>query len=474
MFITDIKRVIDQVSREKGIEPEVLINTLKEAIISAARKKIGPRADIEVHYDGKTGEVEVFHFKEVVEEVEYSDSELSLEDGYDYDPECEIGDSLGIRIDTEEFGRIAAQSAKQVIIQKMREAERNAVYENFIQKKGKIINGIVQRFDRGSIIANLGQAEAVLRPRDQMPRENYKRGDRIRAYVLDVLEESKGAQIILSRTHPEFLIELFKTEVPEVAEGIVTLRGAARVPGLRAKVAVSSMDSGVDPVGACVGMKGNRVQNIVQELRGEKIDIVQWSPDIARFVCNALSPAEIARVIIDEDNQSMEVIVNDEYLSIAIGKGGQNVSLACEITGWHLEVTSEEEYSREVKEGYDSLMKLTGVGLSMAEVLFKSGYSSVLDISEADIEDIISTTELDEIQAQEMIEEAKVILEKELQEKEQDKEQEEKKAQEEAQEQEEEEALEVEEAKEVEEVEEEQGKNKELKDDQEIQDNKDD
>jgi len=414
MFITDIKRVIDQVSREKGIDPEVLINTLKEAIISAARKKIGPRADIEVHYNEKSGEVEVFHFKEVVEEVEYHDSELTLEEGYEYDPECEIGDSLGIRIDTEEFGRIAAQSAKQVIIQKMREAERNAVYENFIHKKGKIINGIVQRFDRGSIIANLGQAEAVLRPRDQMPRENYKRGDRIRAYVLDVLEESKGAQIILSRTHPQFLIELFKTEVPEVAEGIVTLRGAARVPGLRAKIAVSSMDSDVDPVGACVGMKGNRVQNIVQELRGEKIDIVQWNPDIARFVCNALSPAEIARVIIDEDNQSMEVIVNDEYLSIAIGKGGQNVSLACEITGWHLEVTSEEDYSREVKAGYDNLMKLTEVGLSMAEMLFKNGYSSLTDISEAVIEDIVSLTDLSDSKAQEMIEEAKVILENEL------------------------------------------------------------
>jgi N utilization substance protein A len=413
MFITDIKRVIDQVSREKGIEPEVLINTLKEAIISAARKKIGPRADIEVHYDAKSGDVEVFHFKEVVEEVEYADSELTLEEGYKYDPECEIGDSLGIRIDTEEFGRIAAQSAKQVIIQKMREAERNAVYENFIHKKGKILNGIVQRFDRGSIIVNLGQAEAVLRPRDQMPKENYKRGDRIRAYVLDVLEESKGAQIILSRTHPEFIVELFKTEVPEVSEGIVTIRGAARVPGVRAKISVSSMDSDVDPVGACVGMKGNRVQSIVQELRGEKIDIVQWSPDIARYVCNALSPAEISRVIIDEDNRSMEVIVNDDYLSIAIGKGGQNVSLACEITGWHLEVTSEEEYSREVKQGYESLMKLTGVGLSMAETLFKAGYASLVDISETGVEDLVSITSLDEIQVEAMIQEAKDILGKE-------------------------------------------------------------
>jgi N utilization substance protein A len=413
MFITDIKRVIDQVSREKGIDAEILINTLKEAIVSAARKKIGPRADIEVHYDEKSGDVEVFHFKEVVEEVEYSDSELTLEEGLEFDPECEIGDSLGIRMDTEEFGRIAAQSAKQVIIQKMREAERNAVYENFIHKKGKIINGIVQRFDRGAIIINLGQAEAVLRPREQMPKENYKRGDRIRAYVLDVLEESKGAQIILSRTHPEFLVELFKTEVPEVAEGIVSIRGAARVPGVRAKIAVSSIDSDVDPVGACVGIKGNRVQNIVQELRGEKIDIVQWSPDVARFVCNALSPAEIARVIIDEDNQSMEVIVNDEYLSIAIGKGGQNVSLACEITGWHLEVTSEEEYSREVKEGYDSLMKLSTVGLPAAELLFKAGYASFLDIMDAVPEDISAFLEISVEDAQAMIEEAGHLMEQE-------------------------------------------------------------
>ncbi len=410
MFITDIKRVIDQVSREKGIDPEVLINTIKEAIVSAARKKIGPRADIEVHYDEKTGEVEVFHFKEVVEEVEYPDSELTLEEGYEYDPECEIGDSLGVLVDTEDFGRIAAQSAKQVIIQKMREAERNAVYENFIHKKHKIINGIVQRFDRGAIIVNLGQAEAVLRPREQMPKENYKRGDRIRAYVVDVLEESKGAQIILSRTRPEFLIELFKTEVPEVSEGIVTINGAARVPGVRAKIAVSSSDSDVDPVGACVGMKGNRVQNIVQELRGEKIDIVQWSPDVARFVCNALSPAEISRVIIDEENEFMEVIVNDEYLSIAIGKGGQNVSLACEITGWHLEVTSEEEYSREVKQGYDSLMQLSNVGLSMAEVLFKSGYASFNDISEASVEDIASVMECSEEDAQATIDEAKQLI----------------------------------------------------------------
>lgn len=413
MMMTDIKLVIDQVSREKGIEPEVLINTIKEAIISAARKTINPRADVEVHYDNKTGEIEVFHFKEVVETVEYPDSELTLEKGYEYDPECEIGDSLGIRIDTEGFGRIAAQAAKQVIIQKMREAERNATYENFIHKKGKIINGIVQRFERGSIIVNLNQAEAVLKPRDQIPREHYKRGDRIRALILDVLEEAKGPQIILSRAHPDFIIELFKTEIPEVAENIIVLKKAARVPGVRAKVAVSSLDPEVDPVGACVGIKGNRVQSIVQELRGERIDIVPWTPDIARFVCNALAPAEIARVIIDEDNQSMEVIVYDDYLSIAIGKGGQNVTLACEITGWHLEVTGEAEYSHELKEGYDALMKLDKVGLPTAETLFKEGYSSLADIAEADFEDLLQITGFEESRVKEMINEATNLIEEE-------------------------------------------------------------
>ncbi|MBF0572915.1 MAG: transcription termination/antitermination protein NusA [Desulfamplus sp.] len=346
MLITDIKRVMEQVSREKGINKEVLISTIKEAIESAARKKLGSRADIEVHYDEKSGEVEVFQFKEVVTDVQDPEVELTIEDGLKYDPECEEGDSLGIKVDTALFGRIAAQSAKQVIIQKMKEAEKNAVYENFINKKGEIINGIVQRIDRGNIVVNLGQAEAVLPLKEQMPRENYKRGDRIRAYVLDVLEESRGSQIVLSRTHPEFLVKLFSSEVPEVAESIVTIKGAAREPGVRSKVAVTSSDSDVDPIGACVGMKGNRVQSIVQELRGEKIDIIQWNPDIAKFVCNALAPAEIEKVVIDEDNRTMEIIVPDEFLSIAIGKNGQNIRLACKLTGWHLDVMSKDDYNK--------------------------------------------------------------------------------------------------------------------------------
>ncbi|MCK5543287.1 MAG: transcription termination factor NusA [Desulfobacterales bacterium] len=410
MLITDIKRIVDQLSREKGIDAEVLIATIKDAVESAAKKKFGSSADIEIHYDKPSGQIEVFHFKEVVETIEFPDKELSLEQGYEYDPDCEIGDSLGIRIDAGEFGRIAAQTAKQVIIQKFREAERNAVYENFIHKKGQIINGIVHRFDRGSIIVNLGQTEAVMRPRDQMPNETYKRGDRIRAYVVDVLEESKGAQIILSRSHPDFLIELFKTEVPEVAEGIVTILEAARYPGVRAKIAVQSSDSDVDPVGACVGMKGSRIQNIVQELRGEKIDVVPWNPDIAKFVCNSLAPAEITRVVIDEDNQSMEVIVPEDHLSISIGKNGQNISLACELTGWHLQVMSEEEYSRGIKQGYDDLMRLSGINIATAEILLSAGFSSLADIAEALVDDICSLVDFDEKQVVEIIAEAKQLL----------------------------------------------------------------
>ncbi len=392
MFITDIKRVVEQVSREKGIETEVLITTIKDAIESAAKKKLGSRADIEVHYDEKTGGIEVFQFKEVVEDPEDPVTELSLEEGLKYDPACEPGDSLGLKIDTSEFGRIAAQSAKQVIIQKMKEAERNAVYESFIHKKGSIINGIVMRMDRGNIVVNLGQAEAVLFTREQIQKETYRRGDRIRAYVLDVLEEARGAQIILSRTHPEFIVKLFETEVPEISEGIVSIKGASREPGVRSKIAVSSSDPDVDPVGACVGMKGNRVQTIVQELRGEKIDIVPWNPDIAKFVCNALAPAEIARVIIDEDNKSMDVVVVDDYLSIAIGKNGQNVRLACKLTGWHLEVMSEHEYSSHLKKGYDSLMTIPGVTLAVAETLYNSGFCFLKDVAESASEDISSLT----------------------------------------------------------------------------------
>ncbi len=403
MLISEIKRVVEQVSREKGIDRRILIAALEEALKSAAKKKLGSRADIEVQYDDATGEIEVFQFKEVMETVTEPDLEIDFESARKLDPECEIGDSIGTKMDTTTFGRIAAQSAKQVIIQKMKDAERDAVFSGFIDRKGEIINGIVQRVDRNDIIVNLGQTEGILMAKDQIPKETYRRGDRVRAYIKDVLYESRGPQIILSRADEQFLIALFKTEVPEISEGIVKILGAAREPGSRAKIAVTSTDSDIDPVGACVGMKGSRVQNVVQELRGEKIDIIPWHVDAAKFVCNALAPAEISRVIIDEENRLMEVIVPDEFLSVAIGKRGQNVRLASKLTGWHLDVISETRYSQAMKEGYNSLLALPGMGAALADALYERGFFSVEELGKAFVEDLTAIRDVDEEKAATLI-----------------------------------------------------------------------
>lgn len=407
MLISEIKRVVEQVSRDKGIDRLVLIKALEEALKSAARKKYGPKVDIEVQYSEDTGEMEVFQFKEVSEVVEEPMLQISLKEGRKLDPECEIGDSLGTKMDATTFGRIAAQSAKQVIIQKLKDAEKDAVYASYVDRKGEIINGIVQRIDRGDIIVNLGQTEAILPLREQVPKEGYRRGDRIRALILEVLSESRGPQVVLSRTHPSFVITLFRTEVPEISEGIVSIMGAAREPGVRTKIAVASSNSDIDPVGACVGMKGSRVQNVVQELRGEKIDIIPWHLDTAKFVCNSLAPAEISRVIIDEDDKSMEVIVPDDFLSIAIGKRGQNVRLASKLTGWHLDVKSESSYNQAMQSGYNSLMALPGVGISLADALYEKGYYSADEISKASLEDILQIRGVDEEIAANLIEAAK-------------------------------------------------------------------
>lgn len=407
MYITEIKRIVDQVSRDKGIDRDILIQAIEEAIKSAARKRFGHRIELEISYNQQNGELEVYQYLEVVEEVENPETQISLKDGRKLDPECEIGDSLGIKLDTEQFGRIAAQSAKQTIIQKMKEAERSAVYANYIDHKGDIINGIVQRIEHGDLIVNLGQAEAILKTDQQIPKETYRRGDRIRAYIMDVLDPEKkegvetakrtfrGPQIILSRTHPNFLIHLFKTEVPEISEGVVQIKGAARDPGIRAKIAVTSTDSDIDPVGACVGVKGSRVQNVVQELRGEKIDIVLWHIDPARFVCNALAPAQITRVIIDEINRSMEVIVPDEFLSIAIGKKGQNVKLAHKLTGWKLDVKSEKQYAEIMEKNLAQLASIEEVGMELAEILHQKGLFSLEDLFHATEEDLITMSGID-------------------------------------------------------------------------------
>lgn len=407
---SELKRLIDQVSREKGIDRQTLIHTLEEAIKSAIKKKHGGKLDLDVTFNEEFGEIEAFQFKEVVENVTDPERQVSLEEALALDSESQIGDELGIRMDTETLGRIAAQSAKQVIIQKMKDAEREVVYEEFRTRKGEIVHGIVQRVDKSGIVVNLGHAEALLPPKEQIPREIFRQGDRIRAYVLDVKKISKGPQILLSRTHPHFLIQLFHGEVPEIAEGIVSIISAAREPGSRAKIAVVSKVADVDPVGACVGMKGTRVQNVVQELRGEKIDIVPWNMDPAKFVVNALAPAIISKVIIDQGNRNMEVIVPDDQLSLAIGKRGQNVRLASRLTNWHIDVKSESRYERQKQTGYQSLLHITGVTPEVADRLYESGITSVEDFVEAGLTELADLTRLSEATLNDMQQEARQIM----------------------------------------------------------------
>ncbi len=407
---SELKRLIDQVSREKGIDRAVLIETLVEAVKSAIKKRYGSKIDVEVAYNDEFGEMEAFTFKEVVEEVEDPEKQISLEQARDLDPESEIGDELGIRMDTDTLGRIAAQSAKQVIIQKMKDAEREATYEEYKDRKREIVTGIVQKVDRSGIIVNLGRAEAVLPVKEQIPREVYRQGDRIRAYILDVKKISKGPQIILSRTHPDFLIQLFRLEVPEVSDGTVSILAAAREPGSRAKIAVVSKDPDVDPVGACVGMKGSRVQAVVQELRGEKIDIVPWNMDPAKFVVNALAPAIITKVIIDQTNRSMEVIVPDDQLSLAIGRRGQNVRLASRITGWHIDVKSESRYERQKQAGYQALLHIDNLSEEMADKLYEAGITSLSEFCEAGIDELETLTGLSASALEAMQSQARSLL----------------------------------------------------------------
>ena len=406
----ELKRIIDQVSRDKGIDKEVLISAIKDAIRSAAKKKFGPRLEIEVEYNDDTGMIEVFQYKEVVIEVEDPSQEISMAEGRELDPECEVGDSLGIKMDASAFGRIAAQSAKQVIMQRMKDAERDLVFEDFKDRKGEIVNGIVQRVDPEGIIVNLGRTEALLPPSEQVPREVYHKGERIRTFLLDVKRQTRGPQVILSRTHPQFLIALFEAEVPEISEGIVQVLGCAREPGSRAKIAVSSRESDVDPVGACVGMRGSRVQSIVQELRGEKIDIIPWHPDAAKFATNALSPAQVSRIILNQVSQSMEVIVPDDQLSLAIGKRGQNVRLASRLVGWKIDVKSESKYSRSLKEGYLSLLRIPGVGEITANLLHEGGYNSAREVAETSLEELIQATGLSEKKAGALIASAQEMI----------------------------------------------------------------
>ncbi len=383
----ELRKAIDQISKDRGIDRDLLIDTLEEAVRSSVARKFGDHMDVEVSYNDESGEIEVFQFKIVVEEVSDPNTEIILEQAKEVDPNVQIDDELGFKVKVEDLGRIAAQSAKQVIIQRMRDAEQEIIYEEYKDRKGEIVSGIIQRRDRGGWIINLGRTEAMLPKEEQIPRERYKRGDRVQAFIIEVLPQGRGPQIIVSRTHPDYMACLFKREVPEVSDGTVRILGVSRDPGSRAKVAVSSKDRDVDPVGACVGIRGSRIQNIVQELHGERIDIVVWHPEIATFAANALSPARVTRIMVDEDEKTLEVVVPDDQLTLAIGRKGQNVKLAAKLLGWKIDIFTDSRYSElnVARKGFEQLASVAEMNM---ENFLAAGFESVAMLEEATDEEL--------------------------------------------------------------------------------------
>lgn len=414
-MFSDLARVIEQVGKDKGIDRNLVIEAVTQGMLVAARKKYGTYREIEASYNEATGEIELFEFKEVVDREKFIDEEVEipLDEALKLDPEAQLDDSIGIKLESGDLGRIAAQTAKQIIMQKVRDAERDIIFNEFESRKGEIASGIARRVERGAIVVDLGRTEAYIPPREQIPGEIFKPGDRIQGYLSEVRQTTRGPQIIMSRAAPEYLIKLFEMEVPEIYDGIVEIMAAAREPGARAKIAVRSKDTSVDPVGACVGMKGTRVQNIVQELKGEKIDIVPWDEDVTRFACNALAPAEISRVFMDEDNKELEIVVPDNQLSLAIGKRGQNVRLAAKLTTWKIDILSETAASARTAEAIFNLMLIPGMNEMTAQNIFQSGFGSFPIVAAASADDVMTIPGYDDREkAEKLIADAKAVVAK--------------------------------------------------------------
>src|SRR6187399_474903 len=402
----ELLQIADAVAREKAIDRQVVIMAMEDAIQKAAKSRYGSENEIKAKVDPKTGEIRLARLLEVVEAVTMEATQISLEEARRRNPAAQAGDFIAEPLPPLDFGRVAAQNAKQVIVQKVREAERERQYEEYKDRVGEIVNGIVKRVEYGNVIVDLGRAEAIVRRDETLPRENFRYGDRIRAYVYDVRREPRGPQIFLSRTHPEFMAKLFAQEVPEVYEGIVTIKSVARDPGSRAKIAVVSRDASIDPVGACVGMRGSRVQAVVNELQGEKIDIIQWSPDAATFIVNALAPAEVVKVVLDEDAERIEVVVPDPQLSLAIGRKGQNVRLASQLTGWDIDILTEQEESERRQAEFQARTKMFMQALDVDEVvaqlLASEGFRTVEEVAYVDAGEVASIQGFDEDTAREI------------------------------------------------------------------------
>ena len=397
-FLSNLSRVIGQVSKEKGVSEAVVEDSIVQGVLSAVRKKYGTYRDIEVKYNKELGEIELFEFKKIVKDDEFEDEliEITYSEAKELDPSAHIGDQVGMNLELKDLGRIDAQAAKQIIIQNLRSIEHEIIFNEFEKRKGEITSGVVRRVDPGMIVVDLDKTEAYIPRREQIPGEQYKAGDRIQGYLLEVRQTTRGPQIIMSRTNEQYLIKLFENEVPEVSEGIVKIVAAAREPGQRAKMSVYSTDSAVHPVGSCVGVKGSRVQNITQELKGERIDIIVWEDDTVQYICNALAPAKISKILMDEDQKSMQIIVPDDQLSLAIGKKGQNVRLAVKLTGWNLNLVSEEESKKAKEVALFNLALIPEVSETKAQSLLQYGFTEVKQIAEAKPEDLKNIPEFED------------------------------------------------------------------------------
>ena len=402
----ELLQIADAVAREKNIDRQIVIAAMEDAIAKASRSRYGAETDVHAEINPRTGELRLSRYLQVVDQVENSAVEIALTDAQRFNPAAQIGDTIADTLPPFDFGRIAAQSAKQVIVQKVREAERDRQYDEFKDRIGEIVNGQVKRAEYGNVIVDLGRAEAIVRRDELIPREMFRAGDRIRAYVFDVRREQRGPQIFLSRTHPQFMAKLFAQEVPEIYDGIIEVKAVARDPGSRAKIAVISRDSSIDPVGACVGMRGSRVQAVVGELQGEKIDIIPWSPDVATFIVNALQPAEVSKVVLDEDAERIEVVVPDDQLSLAIGRRGQNVRLASQLTGWDIDILTEAEESerrqKEFVERTQTFMEALDVDEVVGQLLASEGFRSVEELAFVEAAELASIEGFDEDTAEEI------------------------------------------------------------------------
>ncbi len=402
----ELLQIAEAVAREKVIDRQIVLEAMEDAYAKAARSRYGTETDVKAEIDPRTGELRLWRHLQVVDQVENPAVEIALVDAQRSNPAAQVGDTIADKLPPFDLGRIAAQSAKQVIVQKVREAERDRQYDEFKDRIGQIINGVVKRVEYGNVVVDLGRGEGIVRRDEMIPRETFRPGDRIRAYVFDVRREQRGPQIFLSRTHPQFMSKLFAQEVPEIYDGIIEVKAVARDPGSRAKIAVISRDTSIDPVGACVGMRGSRVQAVVGELQGEKIDIIPWSPDVATFIVNALQPAEVAKVVLDEDAERIEVVVPDDQLSLAIGRRGQNVRLASQLTGWDIDILTEAEESerrqKEFAERTATFMEALDVDEVVAQLLAAEGFRSVEELAFVEPAEVASIEGFDEETAEEI------------------------------------------------------------------------